>query len=172
MTFEQVLPALKNGKTIAREGQSGKGRIFRKDEYLGIAEFNDDGGGSWDFDADYLLADDWYIVDENLEKILPRPVVRDGNGNLVKEEYDFRDWYLKLQEEFFEMAESSAFFQAGIEVQGLNQSYERLAEELADIITVCISYLDYLDYDEKARSELFAAVNEKNEKRGYFKESD
>ena len=105
-------------------------------------------------------------------KILPRPVVRDGNGKLVKEEYDFRDWYLKLQEEFFEMAESSAFFQAGIEVQGLNQSYERLAEELADIITVCISYLEYLDYDEKARSELFAKVNEKNEKRGYFKESD
>ena len=27
-------------------------------------------------------------------------------------------------------------------------------------------------YDEKARSELFAKVNEKNEKRGYFKESD
>ena len=106
------------------------------------------------------------------EKIMPRPVVRDGNGKLVKEEYDFRDWYLKLQEEFFEMAESSAFFQAGIEVQGLNQSYERLAEELADIITVCISYLDYLDYDEKSRSKLFAAVNKKNEKRGYFKESD
>jgi|GEM_PF-1629023 len=106
------------------------------------------------------------------KNIMPRPVVRDGNGKLVKEEYDFRDWYLKLQEEFFEMAESSAFFQAGIEVQGLNRSYERLAEELADIITVCISYLDYLDYDEKARSELFAAVNEKNEKRGYFKESD
>ena len=109
---------------------------------------------------------------ENSENILPRPVVRDGNGKLVKEGYDFRDWYLKLQEEFFEMAESSAFFQAGIEVQGLNRSYERLAEELADIITVCISYLDYLDYDEKARSELFASVNEKNENRGYFKESD
>ena len=120
---------------------------------------------------DFALPFDVKVITENTEKnILPRPVVRDGNGKLVKEEYDFRDWYLKLQEEFFEMAESSAFFQAGIEVQGLNRSYERLAEELADIITVCISYLDYLGYDEEKRKELFAAVNEKNEKRGYFKE--
>ena len=104
------------------------------------------------------------------EKILPRPVVRDGKGKLAKD-YSSRDWFLKLQEEFFEMAESSAFFQAGIEVQGLNRSYERLAEELADIITVCISYLDYLGYDEEKRKELFAAVNEKNEKRGYFRNS-
>ncbi len=107
---------------------------------------------------------------DDSEKILPRPVIRDKDGKLVKEEYDFRDWYLKLQEEFFEIAEASAFFQAGLEVPGLTENYERLAEELADLITVCISYLENLDYDEKARSELFAKVNAKNEKRGYFKE--
>ena len=49
---------------------------------------------------------------------------------------------------------------------------EYMAEEIADIITVCISYLNAKGYDEKARSELFAKVNEKNEKRGYFEECD
>ena len=36
------------------------------------------------------------------EKNLPRPVVRDGNGKLAKD-YSSRDWYLKLQEEIFEV---------------------------------------------------------------------
>ena len=157
MTFEQVLPALKNGKSIAREGQSGKGRYFCKDEYCGIAEFNDSGGGSWDFDADYLFADDWYIIDENSENILPRPVVCDGNGRLTND-YSPRDWYLKLQEEIFEVMES--------------HSKETKVNEIADVITVCISWLESLGYDEEKRSELFAKVNMKNEKRGYFKESD
>ncbi len=55
------------------------------------------------------------------EKILPRPVIRDGNGKLIKD-HTPRDFYLKLQEEIFEV--------------------------------------------------IFRRVNEKNEKRGYFKESD
>ena len=75
------------------------------------------------------------------EKILPRPVIRDGNGKLIAD-HTPRDFYLKLQ------------------------------EEIADIITVCISYLNANGYDEEKRSELFAKVNEKNEKRGYFKECD
>ena len=47
---------------------------------------------------------------------------------------------------------------------------ENVTEEIADIITVCISYLNANGYDEKKRSELFAQVNEKNKKRGYFDE--
>ena len=77
---------------------------------------------------------------ETSQNILPRPVVRDGNGKLIKD-HTPRDFYL-----------------------------EDVAEEIADIITVCISYLDANGYDEEKRSELFAKVNEKNEKRGYFEE--
>ena len=91
------------------------------------------------------------------EEILPRPVIRDGNGKLIKN-HTPRDFFLKLQEEIFETIEKAMFIDGD----------EYMAEEIADIITVCISYLNANGYDEKARAELFAKVNEKNEKRGYF----
>lgn len=99
------------------------------------------------------------------ENILPRPVICDGNGKRIKD-YTTRDFFLKLQEEIFEV---------------VDQHYMRdwsgstnigIAEEIADIITVCISYLNAIGYDEKGRSEIFRRVNEKNEKRGYFKGAD
>ena len=99
------------------------------------------------------------------EKVLPRPVVRDGNGKLT-EDYSSRDWYLKLQEEIFEAIENVTDAETGL------SDKKSIAEEIADVITVCISWLETLGYDEEKRSEIFAAVNEKNEKRGYFKESD
>lgn len=91
------------------------------------------------------------------EKVLPRPVIRDGKGKLIKN-HTPRDFYLKLQEEIFEVVDAKIF------------GDEEVAEEIADVITVCISYLNALGYDENARSEIFAKVNAKNEKRGYFKE--
>ena len=91
------------------------------------------------------------------KNILPRPVIRDGNGKLTKN-YSPRDWYLKLQEEIFEVMEIGVF------------EDEDVAEEIADIITVCISWLESLGFTEEKRSEIFAAVNEKNKKRGYFEE--
>lgn len=96
------------------------------------------------------------------EKVLPRPVICDGKGKLIKN-HTPRDFYLKLQEEIFEVI--SEFMLMG-------GSKYKAAEEIADVITVCISYLNALGYDENARSEIFAKVNAKNEKRGYFKESD
>ena len=95
---------------------------------------------------------------KNKINILPRPVVRDGNGKLIKD-HTPRDFYLKLQDEIFEAMSVSTF-------------RDEFAEEVTDIITVCISYLNAIDYDEEKRSELFAKVNEKNEKRGYFEEKD
>ena len=108
------------------------------------------------------------------EKILPRPVIRDGNGKLAKD-YSPRDWYLKLQEEIFEVQEAykdevDFFDDYDFDIDGC--LFPRTAEEIVDVITVCISYLNALGYDEEKRSELFAKVNEKNEKRGYFKERD
>ena len=99
------------------------------------------------------------------KNILPRPVVCDGKGKLTKN-YSSRDWYLKLLEKILEVMKA-----VRKEETSLNYDYEDdVAEEIADIITVCISQLEALGYGEKARSEIFARVNEKNEKRGYFKE--
>lgn len=91
------------------------------------------------------------------EKVLPRPVIRDRDNKLIANQTE-KEFILKLQEEIKEVEDS-----------GTN---EETAEEIADIITVCISYLNKLGYDENKRSELFAKVNKKNEKRGYFKETD
>lgn len=44
------------------------------------------------------------------------------------------------------------------------------AQKLSIIINLCIARLEYLGYDESAREKLYAAVNEKNRKRGYFEE--
>ena len=115
---------------------------------------------------DFALPFDVKVITENTEKnILPRPVVRDGNGKLAKD-YTSRDWYLKLQEEIFEVMENVTDAETGL------SDKKSIAEEIADVITVCISWLESLGYDEEKRSELFAAVNEKNEKRSYFKEYD
>ena len=100
-----------------------------------------------------------FIYGGNKENHLPRPVIRDGNGKLIAD-HTPRDFFLKLQEEIFETIEKAMFVDGD----------EYMAEEIADIITVCISYLNVNGYDEEKRSELFAKVNEKNEKRGYFKE--
>ena len=50
----------------------------------------------------------------------------------------------------------------------LQNARKRLAEELTDVITVCVSWLDADGWDEEARGELQREVNEKNKKRGYF----
>lgn len=105
-----------------------------------------------------------FVYGGKKEKILPRPVIRDGNGKLIKH-HTPKDFYMKLQEEIFEVMEAAA--------EGTDDEFdESLAEEIADVITVCISYLNALGYDEEKCSEIFRRVNEKNEKRGYFKESD
>lgn len=59
-----------------------------------------------------------------------------------------------------------------VDDDALDDTEKRLAEELTDVITVCVSWLDALGYDEKARERLQAQVNEKNRKRGYHDEAD
>lgn len=110
------------------------------------------------------------------EKILPRPVIRDGNGKRIKD-HTPRDFFLKLQEEIFEAIENLEIYnqmtvEYGEGYDGTKSAVKHTAEEIADIITVCISYLNAIGYDEKGRSEIFRRVNETNEKRGYFKEAD
>ena len=101
------------------------------------------------------------INGEKFENILPRPVVCDGKGKLTKN-YSLSDWYLKLQEEVSEV------YRAYI-LQSVNRGkVSDIDVALADVVTVCISWFENIGVDEKARSEIFARVNEKNEKRGYF----
>ena len=85
----------------------------------------------------------------------PRPVIRDGNNKLV-ENYTHDEWFAKIMEEVFEAHEAD--------------DKESLGYELADIITVCTSYLNALGYDERACAEFYRHVNFKNEQRGYFEE--
>ena len=45
---------------------------------------------------------------------------------------------------------------------------EHLAEELTDVVTAATTALRMLGYDEEARGNLQAQVNEKNRRRGYW----
>lgn len=92
-----------------------------------------------------------------IEKVLPKPVIRDRDKRPIALQTE-REFILKLQEEIKEVEEAGTI--------------EETAEEIADIITVCISYLEKLGYNEEKRSAIFAKVNAKNERRGYFKAGD
>ena len=117
----------------------------------------------------------WLPVDllKNLHNVLPRPIARD-DYEVPAKDYFPQDWYLKLQEEIFEVMDNVQIFNQFCVEYGENDkssinAKNMTAEKIADIITVCISWLESLGYDEEKRSELFASVNEKNEKRGYFR---
>lgn len=45
---------------------------------------------------------------------------------------------------------------------------DRLGGELTDVITVCVTWLASLGYDEAERGRIQRAVNEKNRRRGYW----
>ena len=85
------------------------------------------------------------------------------------------EWVAKLYEEMHEVAQEAIKLfclhcaQCGEEDEAAIEAVEtNLAEELTDVITVCVSLLDALGYDEKARGVVQWRVNEKNKKRGYF----
>ncbi len=84
----------------------------------------------------------------------PLPVVRDSKSNV--KEYSLLDWAYRVREELDEaLAADSPIYRA---------------EEIADTITVCVSWLNAMGYSEQARSFLFRKVNEKNKNRGYMEE--
>ena len=82
----------------------------------------------------------------------------------------FRDaermaWIAKLVEETHEVVQEAEIIE---ENWCSISATDRLAEELTDVITVCVSWLDALGYDEYLRGEVQKRVNEKNKARGYF----
>lgn len=103
----------------------------------------------------------------NLPYKLPIPVKRDKNNKLTAY-YSTRDWFAKIVEETFEAHEYATLHNCD-EYESGEFEFE-LAMELADIITVCTSYLESLGYNEEARSGLFRLVNEKNRNCGYLED--
>ena len=86
----------------------------------------------------------------------PIPVVNDKNGKLIRD-YTRDDWFAKLNEELDEVKEAT-----------ICSVKKHLAEELQDLITVTTSWQESFGFDEKAREKICAAVNDKNQKRGYY----
>ena len=90
------------------------------------------------------------------EKILPRPVLHFGDNQPIQK-YDFHDWYYQLHNRIFFVVDEATRDQD-------------VSLELADVITVCMSWLEFLGYDEEKRNKLFATINEANKNSGYFEE--
>lgn len=86
------------------------------------------------------------------ENELPMAVRNDGKKSVDK--YTQNEWGGKVKEELSEVLTAG--------------SPDEQAEEIADIITVCTSWLETLGYDFADRKRIFKAINVKNNKRGYF----
>ena len=76
-------------------------------------------------------------------------------------------WVAKLNEKVYEAMLESAYVER-LAAEADDDDVACLAEELTDVITVCVSWLNALGYDEYMRGELHRHVNEKNKARGYF----
>ena len=90
------------------------------------------------------------------KKILPRPLIRDKNGKIILD-YTHRDWLLKLHEKIVDISQAV-----------MEESNYETAEELTKLITLCVSWLEYLEFDEEGRFQLFKDINKENEKNGLF----
>ena len=80
-------------------------------------------------------------------------------------------WLTKLSEETHEVIQEATDMEELLwleEIWSAADKKDRLAMELTDVITVCVSWLHSLGYDEYMRGELHRHVNEKNKARGYI----
>ena len=100
------------------------------------------------------------IHERDVDMTKPQPCTVFTNAGTV-------DWVAKLNEEVYEVMLESAYVERLADVAD-DDDVERLAEELTDVITVCVSWLHALGYDEQMRGEMQRLVNEKNRERGYF----
>ena len=83
-------------------------------------------------------------------------------------------WMAKLSEETNEVIQEASEFwdldehRGCLDPEAVAATADRLVLELTDVITVCVSWLHALGYDEYLRGEVQKRVNEKNRERGYF----
>ena len=105
--------------------------------------------------------------------MLPLPVKKNKFGKSVAD-IPTTDYYRQIAEEVLEahVAAKNAELVKRMTDEGCGQCAEFVlcneAEELADIITCCVTRLEIIGYDESKRAKLYAAVNDKNRKRGYL----
>ena len=84
-------------------------------------------------------------------------------ANLRK--YSSRDWYLKLLEKIFAAVmtyQSKQNFLDANDYDIEDYSFPETAEQIANLVADCISWLECLGFDEKKRSQLFQKINQKN----------
>ena len=96
----------------------------------------------------------------------PQPCVK------AKEQTD-ADLAMKLAEEVQEVTAAMKAFDCATRENAYCRyaprlARDRLGEELTDVITVCVTWLASLGYDEAERGRIQRAVNEKNHRRGYW----
>ena len=97
----------------------------------------------------------------------PQPCTKFHNATIT-------EWIAKLDEETHEAVQEAVCLSRLVSADGEEDEEEidavedRLALELTDVITVCVSWLHALGYDEYLRGEVQKRVNEKNKARGYF----
>ena len=96
----------------------------------------------------------------------PQPCVK------AKEQTD-ADFAMKLAEEVQEVTEAMKAFDCATRENAYcryapRMARDRLGEELTDVITVCVTWLASLGYDEVERGRIQRAVNDKNRRRGYW----
>lgn len=101
--------------------------------------------------------------------ILPLPVKRNKFGERVAS-LSVNDYYRQIAEEVLEAHENAVMYNVFYNGLDYVEEIDSEAEELVDIIATCITRLDILGYDSDARQKLYQAVNDKNEKRGYFED--
>ena len=105
---------------------------------------------------------------------VPGEVIKPHPCTVVFQEADALDWVAKLIEETNEavyearIVRNLARANEDILNKPLQEARKRLAEDLTDVIHVCVSWLDAEGWDEEARGELHRLVNENNKKRGCF----
>ena len=95
---------------------------------------------------------DWMIELDSKTKF-PQPVLHDSKRNVS--EYDELDWVMRIREELDEVLAAKTKMEK--------------AQEIVDAITVGISWLNQLGFDEAARTELYEFSNCKNIGRGYMR---
>jgi len=114
---------------------------------------------------------------ETLKAGLPHPCDNDGTIDVIG--YSLRDWQAKLREEVSEIELEIDMlggdfglydYEKTINSEKGEKAINRLGEEITDLSTVCASFLNWLGWTIYGRAQLQKKVNEKNRKRGYYRD--
>ena len=116
----------------------------------------------------------WYSASDDFAEYLQRIVDETSNDYRVDDDFyiDLTQWvsyaYNAAQiSQIVQLMLTEGCGQCAADVEVSEYDEENA---LAYIIFLCIKRLEYLGYDESARQKIYAKVNDKNRKRGYFED--